>query len=241
VTPFSRSPLAAAAALALVLAMPDAAPALGRFDVKPIIVNFAPGATSASVEFTNAGAAAQELEIGVDAWTSSDSSDPGQPTDDIIASPSIFTIAPGQTQLVRLGPVRDLTGDVEHTYRLVATEIPPPNPTGTVQTILRMRLPVFVAPHTIAALPLTWHVVRTDPGRLLVRATNDGNVHQRIRLLRVTSGSRVLFDAVVAAYVLARQSRDWSIPLKAGDGAGPIAVHASEMNGATEDATFPVR
>lgn len=240
-----RALLAAAGALAVAL-MPAVAPAIGRFDVKPVIVNFGPGATSASVEFTNAGEAAQELEIGVRSWTRSDGGDDGEPTEDLVASPSIFIIAPGQTQLVRLGPARELSGTVERAYRLVATEVPSASSDGSVQTLLRMRLPVFIAPHAIEAGPLAWNVTRAGPTRLLITTKNDANVHKRIRSLRVTVGGRVVFDEIVAAYVLAHQSRQWSVPLDSRDGApavtarsGAVRVHAVEMDGAAEDSSFP--
>jgi fimbrial chaperone protein len=232
---------AALGTLALAFALPAAAPALGSFDIKPVNVTFAPGASSASVEFTNVGPTPQELEVAVKSWTSSDGSDDGEATDDIVASPSIFIVAPGQTQLVRLGPARDLSGDIERTYRLVATEVPQATSGARVQTILRMRLPVFIAPHAVNALPLTWHVARADPARLVVTSTNAGNVHKRIRSLRVSADGRVVFDEVVAAYVLAHQSRQWSVPLKSAEAAQAVTVHATEMDGATENSSFSVR
>jgi fimbrial chaperone protein len=232
---------AGVAAVGIALAVPAAAPAIGRFDINPVIVNFTARATSASVAITNTGAAPQELEIGVDTWSRSDGSDSDQSTDDIVASPSIFIVAPGQTQLIRLGPARDLSGDVERTYRLVATEVPAANGGPDVQTILRMRLPVFVIPQRIEARPLTWRVARADATRLAVSTENTGNVHERVRSLRVTVAGRVVFDEVVAAYVLAHQSRQWYVPLKSGGGSAAGTVHATEMDGATQDQSFSVQ
>jgi fimbrial chaperone protein len=230
--------LATACALLAAALSPAAAPAIGRFDINPVAITFAPGETSASVQITNDGTAAQELEIGVKSWTRSDGRDEGDPTDDIIASPSIFIVAPGQTQLVRLGPARDLSGDVERTYRLVATEVPAAGGPATMQTILRLRLPVFIAPHTVVSTPLVWQVTRDDASRLIVSTRNDGNVHRRIRSVRITSGGRVVFDNVVAAYVLAHQTRQWLVPLEAGLRVEPLEVRATLMDGAIQVASF---
>jgi fimbrial chaperone protein len=237
-----RGRLAAAiAALAFASAIPGAGSAIGTYDVKPVIVTFAAGATSASVEFTNSGDAAQELQIDVRSWLQSDARDDGEPTDDIIASPSIFTIAPGQTQLVRLGPARDLAGEIERSYRLVATEVPPAGASSSIQTIIRMRLPVFIAPHAIDAVPLIWRVERSGASALRVTTNNAGNVHRRVRSLRITAAGKVIFDEVVAAYVLAHGSRSWTIPLRAGGDAATVAVRAVELDGTIENASFAVR
>ena len=217
------------------------APAIGTFDIKPVTITLHSGESSASVEITNDGGAAQELEIGVRTWAQSDGSADGEPTDDIVASPSIFVVPPGGTQLVRLGPTRELGGDVERSYRLVATEVPASDARETVQAILRMRMPIFIMPRTITAPPLIWHVARTDAAQFTVSARNDGNVHRRIRSLRVTSGGRVVYDNVVAAYVLAHQSREWVVRQKASALEAPIEVRATEMDGATQEASFMLR
>ncbi len=219
--------------------VPQRVTALGRFDIKPILVTFLPGEMSASVEITNDGATPQELEIGLKSWTQAD--EEGESTDDLVVSPSIFVIAPGKTQLVRLGPTHALQGDVERSYRLVATEVPPAGNAANVQALLRMRLPVFIAPKTAVPLPLTWHVARDDAGQVAVSARNDGNVHQRVRSLRIDAGGRVLFDNVVAAYVLGHQSRRWLVALPAAAQAQAVRVVATEMDGTRQEATFDLR
>lgn len=231
----------AALALGLSLLAPARTTALGRFDIKPISITLAPGESAATVEITNDGLALQELEIAPRSWAQSDGNGDGESTDDIVVSPSIFIIAPGKTQVVRLGATHPLEGDLERTYRLVATEIPLAGNGANVQTLLRMRLPIFVPPQTVVATPLSWTVARADDGHLTVRVRNDGNVHARIRALRVEVAGRALFDSVVAAYVLGHQSREWTIAL-AGDGrAQPIRVVATEMDGSTHEAAFAVR
>src|SRR3990170_3108661 len=94
-----RVPLAAFAWL-IACAGPASA---GSFTVNPVNITLPAGRQAASLTLTNSDAAPVSVLVQTYAWTQVDGVDVHTPTDNIIASPPIFTIAPGKTQLVRIG------------------------------------------------------------------------------------------------------------------------------------------
>ena len=60
-------------------------------------------------------------------WVQSeDGTDEYESTSDVIAVPPIFSIAPGETQIIRVGLVGGLSPDRELAHRLFLTELPRP-------------------------------------------------------------------------------------------------------------------
>ncbi len=86
------------------------------------------------------------------AWAQKDGKDQLTPTRELIATPPIFNLKAGTTQLIRIGMLRKVDLEKELIYRLILEEIPPPPAPDFkgLQVALRIGLPVFIKPDTSA-------------------------------------------------------------------------------------------
>src|SRR5476649_1937886 len=72
----------------------------------------------------NRGTETANLQIRVFAWTQSGFDEQYQNQRDVIGSPPVAKIEPGQKQLVRLTRTRDVPPGQEQAYRIIIDEIP---------------------------------------------------------------------------------------------------------------------
>lgn len=165
------------ALLAFSLAFTNAAQA-GSFGVSPIKVELTGAERATTLTVRNDGPEPVAIQVDAMRWYQEQGDDALEPTRDIIASPTIFELAPGATQIVRVGRLRPPAEDRELPYRLVLREIPKTSRQG-VSVALRISLPVFVKPETAIEPALRWSWHRTDEG-LVLRVRNDGSQHSRV-------------------------------------------------------------
>jgi fimbrial chaperone protein len=152
-----------------------------------------------------------------------DGKDVYTPTKDILATPPIFTVPAGGSQVVRVGLRRPTDAQRELAYRLFLQEVPPAKSDAQgLRMVLRIGLPVFVLPPVVTKPVLRWQAVRTADGALKVVLTNSGNAHIQVARAKLTvpGSSQSLATQDVAAYVLSGQSRDWVYKLGSVPGSG---------------------
>ncbi|QPF72642.1 molecular chaperone [Roseateles sp. DAIF2] len=144
----------------------------------------------ATVQVTNNGAEPVVMQADAIAWTRVEGKDVDGPTSDIIVNPPIFTVQPGQTQVLRVGLRRAQELQQEATYRMVLREIPMPRLSdvgqmaGTVRVLVALRVPVYVAPARVLR-DERWSLRRESNGDMVASVTNSGNVHLRVSELRL--------------------------------------------------------
>jgi fimbrial chaperone protein len=155
------------------LAVPAAA---GSFQVNPVNIILAAGRQTASLTIRNNDAAPVAVRVATYRWTQENGRDVYSPTGDLIASPPIFTIAAGATQLVRVGLV-DRQG---RAYRVILEEIPRRQVGGAVQVALRLNLPLYVLPPGGGKAEVSWSLWRDASGETFVEGRNAGTVHAQI-------------------------------------------------------------
>jgi fimbrial chaperone protein len=145
------------------------------------------------VTLTNGGVDEVSVQADALAWSQNeDGADVYTDTGDLLIVPRIFTLAPGATQVVRVG--RMVTADAarEGAYRVFFTELAPPADAGPQPGLrfrLRLGIPVFTRPE--APTPPKLELVRGEPsdtGFELVLA-NNGASH--VQLLTFRSDRRV--------------------------------------------------
>lgn len=86
-------------------------PALaGSFKVNPVHINLPADRQTASLTITNSDAVPVSVRVIALEWTQVDGTDVHSPTSNVIASPPIFTIPAGKTQLVRPDPGQPAPG-----------------------------------------------------------------------------------------------------------------------------------
>ncbi len=220
--------------LAFVLAV-VLAPAAQAADlaVMPVAVQMTALKSRSSVTVQNNGREPVVVQADVVGWQRQDGVDRHGPAQEMLVNPPVFTLPPGQSQIVRLG-LRDGTPAQadERTYRLVLRELPAaaPNISAGVQVLMAIRLPIYVAP----AAPRRgeqWTLARNAEGRLEATLTNTGNVHLRVAGLTLDAGGQVLARQEVGAVLLAGETRRWI--LDEAPGAAVAATAAASAAGET--------
>jgi fimbrial chaperone protein len=175
----------------------------GSFSIVPVRLEVKLPRRAASFEIQNTGEQASQIQVERYRWVAEkDGDDQLEPTDDIVATPPILTLAPGQKQVVRVLLSGAPDTQREQSFRLILQETalndPPPN---TVQTLLRISMPVFITPP--GAKPnLAWTAERGADGWVLV-VENTGNAHAQISAARTPAGD----DIRLAGYLLPGESR----------------------------------
>jgi fimbrial chaperone protein len=203
------SVLASAAALWL----PPAS--AGSFSISPLRVEFSAQATTAALTIRNEEDSPALVQVETLLWSQSAGEDKLEPTKDLLVSPTVFTLQPRGSQLVRVAlrgtpdPTRELS------YRVILQEVPPeasPDFTG-LRVALRLSIPVFVAPTASAKPDLAWSAVRDASGAIVLRADNNGGAHARVLSFTLTpeSGTGAVLQDSVATYVLPGQYRTWTL------------------------------
>jgi fimbrial chaperone protein len=205
-------------ALALCLAAADV-PA-GSFQVNPIRVDVAKGATTAAMTVRNDGDDAVVIQASLLSWAQDESGqDVYAPTNEALVTPPIMTIPPGGEQIVRVGLRRQADPQRELTYRLYLAEVPPPPKPGFtgLQVALRVGVPVFVPPLAPVIRRLEWSAQIAADGAIRLGAQNTGNTHVQVTdfELGVPGAGEPLAHQTALAYVLAGQRRLWTLPVPA--------------------------
>ncbi|HKF49866.1 MAG TPA: fimbria/pilus periplasmic chaperone [Terracidiphilus sp.] len=207
---FSKFVVCALAAIPAVFmtAPPARAQAL---QVLPVNVQMAPGQQAATVTVSNQGDTQTAVQIRAYKWDQKGDSDELAPSNDVVVSPPISTIAPGSSQVVRL-ILRQPPQGHEETYRIILDQIPPPAEPGVVHVVLRMSIPIFAQPTSRAAADVQFHVEVKD-GKTYLVGVNDGQRHEAIRgiELKTCDGRTLKVESGASPYILAGTTRHWKI------------------------------
>jgi len=188
-----------------------------------------------AITVRNDGDEATVVQLEVSQWSQADGKDVYAATAEILATPPIFTVPPGGSQLVRIGLRRAADAEQELTYRVFLQEIPPPPTPGFkgLHVALRFGVPVFVAAAKakrdvapVAALQWRTHVV---PGTgLTLTADNTAAAHVQVTRFNLTlpADSKMLAERKAPKYILPGQHGDWQIELTPAPVAG-TSLHVS--------------
>ena len=176
--------------LLLILALSPLAAWASDVTLMPVNVRLDRTNDRATVQVVNNGTEPVMMQADAISWTRVNGVDQDGPTADLIVNPPVFTVQPGQTQVLRLGLRRNQELQQEGTYRIVLREVPIPRAAdatqvaGSVRVLVTMRVPVFVAPAQVRRSE-QWKVSRAANGDLLAEVSNHGNVHLKIAELRL--------------------------------------------------------
>ena len=158
---------------------------------------------------------AAAIQLRAFVWTQDGDSDVLTPSQDIILSPPIFTVAKDKTQTIRLLLRPGRAGSGERGYRLLIDEVPPVNARDRqINIAMRISVPIIIGPVAPPSHALKWQARRQGPGEVLLSATNAGTGYERIGAIAVTlpDGSHPQADAVASnPYILAGAQRHWIV------------------------------
>jgi fimbrial chaperone protein len=193
----------------------------GSFQVSPVNTRLSSLQPDSALTVRNTGDAPTVIQVEALAWSQSGGIDTYTPAPEILASPPIFTLPKGGTQVIRVGSRQPPDAQVERSYRLFLREIPPPAKPDFkgLRMALRISLPLFIQPDTPAAPELKW-LASTDSGHVLVRVTNQGRGHARLsafKLLADATGQQLPMSGETV-YVLPGATHEWRVDAKVASG-----------------------
>ena len=176
-------------------------------DVAPTTLEMKPG-TVDIFYVANHGAAPVTVQIEGFDWSQSGNDDTLTPSQTLIASPPVATIAPGGRQLVRVMTPPAPDGR-EHDFRLVVSQLADPSPSASneVRILLRFGVPVFSGDE--AGTPsLDWSA-SAHGGALDLTVRNSGAHTVKLDALHVAdaSGHAVAAEDNGFVYVLPGNTR----------------------------------
>ncbi len=211
----------------------------GSLSINPIRLDLDEAHPTAAMTLENKGTGAVVVQLRLMRWLANGEFEHYEPTDDIVATPPIMTVRPGQPQVVRVGLNRTPDAQRELSYRLFLEEVPPPPTLGYqgVQVAIRIGVPLFVAAEQSARPALRWRLLRgKDRSTVTLSAGNEGNAH--VKLIRVTlrgrQADRELASQAVAAYLLPGQVRQWVFHLKESLAEGRVRLSAESDQGTSD-------
>jgi fimbrial chaperone protein len=193
--------------------------------VSPVSLDMPARQAAEGLWLSNSGTEPLQAQVRVYAWHQENGQDVLKPTNDMVASPPMLSIQPGQRQIVRI--IRVGAGlappPIEKTYRVVMDELPISSQGKGVQFVLRYSVPIFVAaavpaaaantqPQQTPAPPVTWTVQGSGKTAVL-SATNGGDMHAKITQVSFIpkKGKKVVLSEGLYGYVLARSTRQWPL------------------------------
>jgi fimbrial chaperone protein len=162
---------------------------LAQLAISPVRIDLSDARAKDVIRVKSQADSSRSYEVEVVGWSQSESErEIYAPTEDVIAVPPLFTLGPGEEQVLRLGMMAAADPDTEQAYRVFITELPPPNlderQSSGVNMRLRIGIPVFVAAQAVASPELQNLGLEEIEGQLYMQVRNPGNTHVRISEIR---------------------------------------------------------
>lgn len=209
--------------------------------VNPVIEG---DARAAALWLENPGKAPITLQVRIFAWAQQNGENVYAPQNDVVGTPPIVSIAPGERQLIRLTRTTPPPDVAEKPYRIVVDEVPTgtasATPGASVSFRMRYSLPLFSyaladkpkARHAAPApMPqIAWRVGADTGGRFL-EIRNTGTNHARLTDVSFVAGPKKSPVAEgLLGYVLPGASMRWPLPGDA-DTAGELIATVNGAGG----------
>lgn len=218
-----------------------------NLSVNPVLITLDASDSIAAMTVTNQGEGPVVMQASVNAWSIRDNQEHYEPTTALLVNPPVFEVAPGQRQILRVG-LRDTEPKaVEQSFRVFLEQAPatPGDDANTdrggsqprgVQVMLRLGIPVFVAPAAEREPALQWQAERLAAEQLRIEAVNQGNVHAKVSRLTLRANEKTVAARDLSSYILPGSRRHWLLKIPA-DTTAPYHVQA-ETNAGMLDTTI---
>lgn len=204
---------ATAAALflcALLTTVARDAGAAAQFSLEPLRLSLPAHKLATALTLGNEGSSPVTVQVELVSWKQDGRGDVFGEPGGLIASPPVFSIAPGARQILRVGrPKREVAPAREVAYRVLIHEVPPKDSDRPpVATVMSISVPLFVPPAKKNAKPaLAVTGVAQDGADLRIDLANAGLVHDKVVRLMLVQDGKTLAERPLNAYVLAEASR----------------------------------
>lgn len=198
------------------------------FGTKPVAASIDAQHPIAQIVVSSLYAREEAFDVRVHRWSQTRGSEivASDDASNFIVVPPIFSIAPYEEKVVRIG-FRQLPSAPadEQSYQVVMTEVMRPG--ASAPRVISV--PLFVQPASRAGT-VTYAIQRTGTDGPALVIKNDSNIHIYIGKLSVSSDGKTVYDGKPDAYVLARTTR--ALPLRL---AGPVIGTVAELSFETDD------
>ena len=191
--------------------------------VSPISLSLQASQNASGLTLSNSSDEMIHAQVRVYQWSQNEAGDQLTPSRELLASPPMIKLDPGNKQLVRIirakAPPQG-TGAVEESYRIWVNELPikSAEKKSGLQFAMSYSLPVFVQPvGTNKTEPkLQWrYSVQPDGEQIIFRVSNNGNGHAKLIDLSVvdTAGNSVTIHQGLLGYVLPNATMNWTLKI----------------------------
>jgi fimbrial chaperone protein len=204
------------------------------FIVSPVRVTLSAKQTVAAITVTNTGTEPAVVQLETMQWSQAEGQEILDLSTAVLATPPIFTVPAGKSQIVRVGLRRAPDVKRELTYRLILREVPPEDQSAGLHIALKISMPIFIAPAGANAAPLVqWRARRTADGNIRVVAYNTGTAHVQFGQLDIVQAGngKPIATHPTADYVLPDNSRTWTVSPKSALPVGTM-LHVSSQTDA---------
>lgn len=189
---------------------------LAGVHVSPTTLNINESKPVEAFTLTNQGDKDTSFEVRLYRWGITDDQNDLEPTRDLMVSPPVFSLAPGESQTVRVALLSDISRTSEASYRAIFRELPSASEEGPIiglQVALQISIPVFVLPSGAAPAEFHWQARINDAGELVLAAENRGGRHSKFTHVQATDGEG---DPLAESwqglkYVLPGTRREWTL------------------------------
>lgn len=191
----------------------------GSLQVAPIMLQFKGQDHAKELWLSNNGDTAIKAQVRVQAWKQANGEDKLSTTQDLIASPLILSIQPGDKQLVRI--IRPTLQPVssEQAFRLIIDELPVSyvQQNNGLNILLKYSIPVFVEAKPRVAekqrgfTNLDGVSYRLNQGQLTISNTSANFIRLNQPIYTNANGQRYTLSQGLLGYVLAGQTMRWAV------------------------------
>ncbi len=188
----------------------------GSFSIDPVRIHLSEARPSAVMRVENRGDAAITVQLQAMSWSQSGNQDQLVISRELLATPQVFRLRPGQVQVVRIALLGPVDATRERAFRLLLDEVPPPPAADFrgLQMALRLSMPVFVQARTPGAASLAASVVERD-GQRQLQLINRGHAHLQLTDLQLQAqpaATPSLYSHDKTLYLLPGQQRELPLP-----------------------------
>jgi len=191
--------------------------------VSPISLSLQARENASGLTLSNSSNHVMNAQVRIQRWMQDDTGDQLVPSRELLASPPMTELKPGEQQLVRIirakAPPQG-TDAVEGSYRILINEIPVklPEQTSGLQFALSYSLPVFVQPLGInkTSPQLHWSMhPQPNNEQVKIRVSNLGNGHAKLSGLSFvdTAGNSLDLHQGLLGYVLPGATMYWTLKI----------------------------
>lgn len=213
--------------------------------LNPVRLDLMAGQRATSITVSNGSAEEKTFQVSPKRWMHVNGAEEYAPANHLIANPPLFRLAPGASQIVRIGTLKPIPRlEREETYRIYFEEVPLAQNAASSQLrlLLRFGVPLFIRPAEVTAQKLEWRASLKDGNTVRLQLQNHGNVHVRASdvALHAPGPGTEISKANGFAYLFAGETFFWELPLNSPVRPDRMRVTAYTGEGAV-DAELPLQ